>query len=72
VKVTGLAMAGGRLTARLAEPPSDGAVAAMKALGLTAAPTTATASAAPAADPASAPAPAAAPQDFQTGVAACR
>jgi hypothetical protein len=72
VKVAGLAMAGGQLTARLAEPPSDGAVAAMKALGLTAAPTTATASAAPAADPASAPAPAAAPQDFQTGVAACR
>jgi hypothetical protein len=71
VKLAGLAMAGGQLTARLAEPPSDGAVAAMKALGLTAVPAAA-ASAAPAADPASAPAPVAAPQDFQTGVAACR
>ncbi len=71
VKVAGLAMAGGQLTARLAEPPSEGAVAAMKALGLTAVPP-ATAGAAPAADPASGPAPVAAPQDFQTGVAACR
>jgi hypothetical protein len=64
VKVAGLAMAGGQLTARLSEPPSDGAVAAMKALGLTPA---AGASSAPASDPFAAPT-----QDFQTSAAACR
>jgi hypothetical protein len=77
VKVADLAMAGGQLTARLAEPPSDGAVAAMKTLGLTpaAVPTAqnASAPAGGAADPASAPAAAAAPtQDFQTSAAQCR
>ena len=71
VKLAGLAMAAGQLTARLAEPPSDGAVAAMRALGLTAVPL-ATAGAAPVADPASGPGTAAPPQDFQTSVAACR
>jgi hypothetical protein len=73
VKVAGLAMAGGQLTARLAEPPSDGAVAAMKALGLTPAAVpvvqSASASAAPAPDPAAAVAPW---QDFQTSAAQCR
>ena len=68
VKVAGLAMAGGQLTARLAEPPSDGVVAAMKTLGLSAAAApAATTSAASASDPAAAPT-----QDFQTSAAQCR
>jgi hypothetical protein len=76
VKLAGLAMAGSQLTARLAEPPGDGAVAAMKALGLTpaaaspiqgaSAPASAAAAADPAADP---PAPA---HDFHTSAAECR
>ncbi len=83
VKVAGLAMAGGELTARLAEPPSDGAVAAMKALGLTPAAATtpavqsASAPGAPAGggaapDAAAAPAAAAPAQDFHTSAAECR
>ncbi len=77
VKVAGLTMAGGQLTARLAEPPSDGAVAAMKTLGLTAAPVPVAQSAGapaavatPASDPTSAPA--VPSQDFQTSAATCR
>ncbi|HEX3407784.1 MAG TPA: hypothetical protein VHS81_11145 [Caulobacteraceae bacterium] len=79
VRVAGLAMAGGQLTARLADPPAD--AAALKALGLTPAapPTVQTASVTggPAgADAAPAPAGAAVPpalaQDFQTSAAACR
>jgi hypothetical protein len=71
VKVAGLAMAGSQLTARLAEPPSDSAVAAMKALGLTPAASQAggAQATAPASDPAAAGAPA---QDFQTSAAECR
>ena len=74
VKLAGLAMAGGQLTARLAEPPGDGAVAAMRALGLTALVSTPVAGASPAADPAAGPAaaPVAAPLDFQTSAEACR
>jgi hypothetical protein len=70
VRVAGLALAGGQLTARLADPPAD--PAALKALGLT-----------PAVQPAvqtgpvtaAAPAdavPAALAQDFQLSAAACR
>jgi hypothetical protein len=66
VKVAALALAGGQLTVRLAEPPDDGAVAALKALGLTP-----VASAPPGGPPADAPA-VAAPQDFRTDAAACR
>ena len=81
VRIAGLAMAGGQLTTRLADPPAD--VAAMKALGLTpvAAPIAQNASTAGAptgdqsASPAGAGDPAAAvatAQDFQTSAAACR
>lgn len=69
VQVSGLALAGGELTVRLAEPPADATVAALKALGL--APATAVAAAADPAD-ASAPPPAAAPLTFRTSAAACR
>ena len=74
VRVAGLAMAGGQLTARLVDPPSDSAVAGMKALGVTPAPSPVAqnASVAPAANPASAPAPPGPAQDFQTSAAQCR
>ena len=67
VRVAGLAMAGGQLTARLADPPAD--PAALKALGLT--PAVQTGPAATAAPADTAPPPALA-QDFQTSAAACR
>ncbi|HWF77291.1 MAG TPA: hypothetical protein VN694_08955 [Caulobacteraceae bacterium] len=78
VRVAGLAMAGGQLTARLADPPVD--PAALKALGLapvaTPAVQTSVAGAPAGAEPASAPGEAAVPlalaHDFQTSAAACR
>jgi hypothetical protein len=75
-QLTGLALAGGEVTLRLAHPPADGAVAAMKALGLSpagapAAPAGAADPAAPA-DPAAAPPPVVAPQTFRTNSADCR
>jgi hypothetical protein len=69
VKLAALALAGGQLTLRLAAPPSDGAVAAMKALGLT--PTATAAANAPSVADAAAGG-VLAPQDFQTSAAACR
>jgi hypothetical protein len=62
VRVAGLALAGGQLTARLADPPAD--PAALKAHGLT--PVALTAA------PADAAAPPALAQDFQTSAATCR
>jgi hypothetical protein len=76
VRVAGLAMVGGQLTARLTDPPTH--PAALKALGLTAAaaPAVQTTSVQPGAGPASAPADTAVPatlaQDFQTSAVACR
>jgi len=78
VKIAGVALAGGQLTVRLAAPPTTGAVAALKALGVTqvAASAQAPAGPAPAGAAPGAPADAAAAvlpmQDFQTSVAACR
>jgi hypothetical protein len=78
VKIAGLAMAGGQLTARLAEPPSDGALAAMKALGLTpVAPALQAAAAQGAAAqgagaPTEPPGPTPPAQDFHTSAADCR
>lgn len=75
VAISGLALAGGELTLRLAAPPADGVVAALKALGLTPAESPAAAAAAPAAgEPAATPAasPVIAPLTFHTSAAECR
>jgi len=69
VKLAALSLAGGQLAMRLAEPPSEGAVAALKALGIT--PVAAAAASAPPEQVADSPA-VVAPQDFQMGISACR
>jgi hypothetical protein len=71
VKLAALSMAGGQLTIRLAEPASERAVAALKALGVT--PVAPALTSAPPEPAALADAPAVvAPQDFQMGASACR
>jgi hypothetical protein len=73
VKVSGLALAGGQLTAHLASPPAESAVAALKALGMAPVASAPAAAGAAATDPpVDAPAPAGPPQDFQTSAATCR
>ncbi|HEY1427598.1 MAG TPA: hypothetical protein VGF50_13075 [Caulobacteraceae bacterium] len=71
VTISGLALAGGELRLRLAEPPSDGVVAALRAFGLTPAVSPpAVPAAAGAGEPAAAPV--IAPQTFRTSAADCR